>query len=123
MAKARKQSYGAFPSFFEIKLEEGQKKALIKDADFKSRVLAALDIITADRLKITGKFDEKNGCGVCMLQSVDYDPDVSQKIWVLRSSSLSGAFLKMLYYYVVVSDRTLPSSAIENEFGDDEELW
>ena len=112
-----------FPTWVEIRLTEGQKSALVKDGDFKARIMSALDLITADKLKVSGKWDEKTNSAMCVLESADYDPDVSQVKYVLRSSSLSGAFLKMLYYYAVVSDRVLPDARSREAIENDDDLW
>ena len=121
MTKSRGQSGNA--TFVEIALTEKQKSALAKDDAFKAGFWKSIDLFSAQHLKVTLRWDDYNDCAMVSLQDSQVDFGEPTTIWTLRSSSLSGALLKICYYFAVLSDQTLPSGATKKEFDDDESLW
>ena len=110
-------------TFVDVKLTEKQKAALEKDAVFKSEFWKALDLFSAENLRVTVRWDDYNACGLCSVQDNQAAFGDETTIWVLRSGSMSGALLKMCYFFAVVSDRTLPAGASRQEIESDEGLW
>lgn len=109
--------------FVDLNLDKKQKDELAENASFKASWHTFFDAISADGLKFTLKWDDRNQCALAMLQKAAYNPEIAPVIWVLRSSSMSGAALKIAYYFALCEGQLpVPGNRKDIE-RDDELLW
>lgn len=116
-----KAQQNPYPNFIELKLTEDQKNKLKIDEDFKSKWWWFFDAISQQDLKFTLKWDDKTNCAQAMLQSNKYDPDVAANIWVMRSSGMVNATLKLAYYFSL-ADGVLPDPRTRADIEDEDFL-